>query len=233
VEKTTNDGRPYYYNAEMKKTQWNKPKAHNKKTEETVENELPLGWVEKTTNDGRLYYYNAEMKKSQLAKPEGYREITEEKKEEKTTNDETKKTQWISVGNNIKGCLWFCYLTFKISLDILKKQFGQRSVYVVEKESTKEQFVMKMINIGQEGSEERKKAQKDIAAEINIGITLGRECPFLVRYLETFYHENFCCLIIEYCELGDLQQELDSKKQYDEPVFHSHIFFLFFLILFV
>jgi hypothetical protein len=77
---------------------------------------------------------------------------------------------------------------------------------------------MKMISIGQEGTEAGKKAQKEIVAEINIGMTLGQQCPFLVRYLEMFYYENFCCLIIEYCELGDLQQELDSGKQYEEPV---------------
>jgi serine/threonine protein kinase len=82
-----------------------------------------------------------------------------------------------------------------------------------------------MINIGQEGSEEQKKAQKEIAAEINIGMTVGRNCPFLVRYLETFYHKNFCCLIMEYCELGDLQKELDSGKQYEEPVFSFSFFF--------
>jgi NIMA (never in mitosis gene a)-related kinase len=115
---------------------------------------------------------------------------------------------------------------FEISLDLLKLQFGQMSIYVVEKQSTKERFVMKMINIGQEDSEERKKAQKEIAAEINIGMTLGKDCPFLVRYLETFYHKNFCCLIMEYCELGDLQKELDSGKQYEEPVSSSFSFFI-------
>jgi serine/threonine protein kinase len=89
-----------------------------------------------------------------------------------------------------------------------------------------------MINIGQEGSEEQKKAQKEIAAEINIGMTLWQDCPFLVRYLETFYHKNFCCLIMEYCELGDLQKELDSRKQYEELVFYFHLLlFLFFFFL--
>jgi hypothetical protein len=92
----------------------------------------------------------------------------------------------------------FC---FKFYLDVLKLQFGQRTIFVVEKESTKELFVMKMINIGCEGTEVRKKAQKEIIAEINIGLTLGQECPFLVLYLEEFYYKNFCCLIIEQCEL--------------------------------
>jgi hypothetical protein len=104
-------------------------------------------------------------------------------------------------------------------------------IFLVEKKSTKELFVMKMINIGEEGTEMRKKAQKEITSEINIGLTLGQECPFLVRYLEMFYHQHFCCLVIEYCELGDLQQELDSGKQYDEPVFF--LFLLLILILFL
>jgi serine/threonine protein kinase len=97
----------------------------------------------------------------------------------------------------------------------------------VEKQSTKELFVMKMINIGQEGTELRKKSQKEIAAEINIGLTLRRECAFLVGYLEMFYHENFCCLIMEYCELGDLEQELDSGKRYEEPACYLNTFLFF------
>jgi hypothetical protein len=58
----------------------------------------------------------------------------------------------------------------------LKEQFGQRPIFLVEKQSTKKLFVLKMINIGQEGSELQKKAQKEITAEINIGLTLGQEC---------------------------------------------------------
>jgi hypothetical protein len=124
----------------------------------------------------------------------------------------------------------FLFVCTDFSLDILKAQFDQRIVFIVEKQSTKELFVMKMIGIGQEGSEVRKKAQKEIAAEISIGLTLGQECPFLVRYLEMFYYENFCCLIIEYCELGDLQRELDSGKQYEEPV--CYLVYLIFILFF-
>jgi hypothetical protein len=39
-------------------------------------------------------------------------------------------------------------------------------MFVVDKQSTKELFVMKMINIGQECSEEQKKAQKEIITEL-------------------------------------------------------------------
>jgi NIMA (never in mitosis gene a)-related kinase len=115
--------------------------------------------------------------------------------------------------------VYFDFFGFDFSLDLLKLQFGQRNIFVVEKKSIKELFVMKMINIGQEGSEKQKNAQKEIAAEINIGMILKQQCPFLVRYLEMFYYGNFCCIIMEYCELGDLQKELDSGKKYEELVF--------------
>jgi hypothetical protein len=75
------------------------------------------------------------------------------------------------IGDIIKDCFDFYYIY--LFLDILKEQFGQRDIFLVEKRPTKELFVMKMINIGQEGSELRRKAQKELAAEINIGLTLG------------------------------------------------------------
>jgi serine/threonine protein kinase len=89
-----------------------------------------------------------------------------------------------------------------------------------------------MINIGKEGTEERRKAQKDAGTEIDIGMTVGQECPFLVRYYEMFYYKNFCCLIIEYCELGDLQKQLDLKKQYEESVFYLNCCFCYLLFYF-
>jgi serine/threonine protein kinase len=86
---------------------------------------------------------------------------------------------------------------------------------------------MKMIKIEREGTELRKRAEREIAAEISIGLILGQECSFLVRYFEMFYYESFCCLVMEYCELGDLQKELDSGKQYEEPVSYFLFNFLF------
>jgi hypothetical protein len=154
-------------------------------------------------------------------------QIEKTSNDEKNCSDEIKKSGLINVGDVIKECLFKDLLCLNFFLDVLKKQFGKTMVFLVERKSTKELFVMKMINIGQEGSDERKKSQKEIAAEIKIGMTLGQECPFLVRYFETFYHQNFCCLIMEYCELGDLQQELNSGKQYDEPVYYFYLFYFF------
>jgi hypothetical protein len=60
-----------------------------------------------------------------------------------------------------------------------------------------------MINIGQEGSEKRKNAQKEIAAELTFE---------QVRYFETFYEEYFFCLIMEYCELGHIRNAHSFSK---------------------
>jgi serine/threonine protein kinase len=107
------------------------------------------------------------------------------------------------------------------SLDLLKKRFDKKTsnyVFLVEKLSSKELFVLKMIDVGDEGSDCRKESIKNAAAEINIGMSIGQESIFLVHYLEMFYHKNFCCLILEYCENGDLQNEIDLKKIYEESV---------------
>jgi serine/threonine protein kinase len=88
----------------------------------------------------------------------------------------------------------------------------------VEKVSTKKTFVLKTIYMGEEGTTEREKSQKEVDSEIRVGMTISRECLFLVRYEEIFYHNNYCCLILEYCSNGDLQQELDKGRKYEEDV---------------
>jgi serine/threonine protein kinase len=121
----------------------------------------------------------------------------------------------------INGCLHY-FITFQIfHIDLLKKRFdnkGANLVYLVEKISSKELFVLKMIDIGDEGYNRRKESIKNAAAEINIGMSIGGESIFLVHYLEMFYYENFYCLILEYCENGDLQNEIDSGKTFEEFV---------------
>jgi serine/threonine protein kinase len=106
-------------------------------------------------------------------------------------------------------------------------------VFLVEKISSKRLFVLKMIDVGEEGSDQRKKAQKDVANEINIGMTIGQESPFLVRYVEMFYHKYFCCLVLEYCEGGDLQAELDSNHYYTEEVYLDVIFIFNYIDYFI
>jgi hypothetical protein len=86
--------------------------------------------------------------------------------------------------------------------DLLKDDLGSKSanrVYLVEKLSSKETFVLKMILMGKEGTKEREKTQKEIESEVRVGMTVSQECIFLVQYTEVLYHNNCCCLIQEYC----------------------------------
>jgi serine/threonine protein kinase len=123
----------------------------------------------------------------------------------------------VEAGDIINGCLpLFCFYNFCLFLDLIKDEIANL-VFVVEKQFTKEIFIMKMINIGKEGSEQRTETQKKIT-QMNASMMIGQECPFLVRYWEMFYYKHFCCLIMEYCEEGDLQKQLDSGKHYEEWV---------------
>jgi serine/threonine protein kinase len=113
------------------------------------------------------------------------------------------------------------YILIIFYLYLLKKLFYKKTsnfVFLVEKICSKELFVLKMIDIGDEGSDIRKESIKKTATEMNIGMSICRESIFLVHYLEMFYHENFCCLILEYCERGDLQNEIDIGKIFEESV---------------
>jgi serine/threonine protein kinase len=94
-------------------------------------------------------------------------------------------------------------------------------IYLVEKQSTKELFILKMIDIGKEGTEEGIKARKDAGNEFGVGMMICQSCPFIVQYFEMFYHENFSCFIIEYCEGGDIQKQINKGKVFDESVYFS------------
>jgi hypothetical protein len=69
-------------------------------------NRFSKGWIK--TNDGRKYYFHRETKKTQWNEPEEYEEKVQKLSEgwiEKTISVGI-KTQWINVGNAIKGCLF-------------------------------------------------------------------------------------------------------------------------------
>jgi serine/threonine protein kinase len=107
---------------------------------------------------------------------------------------------------------------FIFSLDLLKEELGGGGfgdVYKVEKISTKEELVMKVIKLGKED----KKNSKGIEAEIQVGINLGSSCKYLVKLTDFFKEGGYCCLIMEYCNGGDLEKVLKEGKRIEQPVF--------------
>jgi NIMA (never in mitosis gene a)-related kinase len=92
---------------------------------------------------------------------------------------------------------------------------GYGEVFEVEKESNKKRMAMKVMKI----SKENKKSSKAMEAEIRIGINLGSTCKFLVQLTEYFISDGFCCLIMEYCDGGDLEKVLEEKKRIPQNVY--------------
>jgi hypothetical protein len=68
-----------------------------------------------------------------------------------------------------------------------------------------------MINIGKEGTEVGKKAQNENQHRV----------------------DSWTAVLLSRSILGDLQKELDSRKQYEEPVFFVFYLFLFFFFIFL
>jgi hypothetical protein len=69
-QKTTPDGRTYYYMRGSKATQWERPTTPAPGYEDAALNApLPDGWRQKTTEDGRTYYYKKGSKKTQWERP--------------------------------------------------------------------------------------------------------------------------------------------------------------------
>jgi serine/threonine protein kinase len=123
------------------------------------------------------------------------------------------------------------FLKDYIFKDFFEEHLGKGSfgdVFKVVKQSTKEIFGMKIIWLGKQGSNEYESNMKNLEAEISIGIKLGKCCKFLVQIFEFFFEGEYCCLVMELCSGGDLQQILDNKKKLTESVRFLLFFALFF-----
>jgi serine/threonine protein kinase len=119
--------------------------------------------------------------------------------------------------------------------DLFKEHLGkggQGDVFKVEKQSTKEMMAIKVIWLGKEGSNEYNTNMKNIESEISIGIKLGHHCKYLVKLIEFFIEGEYCCLVMELCNGGNLQEILDSKKKLTETVKFLIFFYLYHCFIF-
>ena len=87
-------------------------------------------------------------------------------------------------------------------LDVLGRgNFG--TVYKVKEKETKKLLVVKEINT----STSSKKHSMEAFEEINIMAQL-KEKPFIVKYFDSFVEEKYICIVMEFCERGDLNTYL-------------------------
>jgi hypothetical protein len=62
---------------------------------------------------------------------------------------------------------------------------------------------------------------------------IAKDCDFLISYWEVFEWGDFFCIKMEYCKLGDLQNQLDNERIFTEKVnLNQFLFYYFFITIF-
>jgi serine/threonine protein kinase len=95
---------------------------------------------------------------------------------------------------------------------------GLTFVAIDDNEENEGEVVLKMMLLGKKDSPEGDSISKKIKNEIEIGMIISKDCPFLVSYFQTFEWGEYFCIKMEYCKLGDLQDQLNSKRIFTEEV---------------
>jgi hypothetical protein len=86
-----------------------------------------------------------------------------------------------------------------------------------------------MIVLGPIGSETRIANEKMIKRDIDIGLFIAKKSRYLVSYDEAFEWMGYFCIKMEYCRLGDLQQQFDSGRVFTEKAYLIPLFSYYFL----
>ncbi|KAL4508571.1 hypothetical protein ABPG72_003875 [Tetrahymena utriculariae] len=117
---------------------------------------------------------------------------------------------------NIVSCL--------SDFEILKKlgQGAHGVVYKVRRKKDQNTYVLKQILAGGMQQKQRKEC-------INEAILLNQlNSPYIVRYYDSFLENNQLCIVMEYCEQGDLENFI--KNQMGRPLVEKKIWKFFFQI---
>ncbi|CAK6984434.1 interferon-induced very large GTPase 1-like isoform X1, partial [Scomber scombrus] len=88
--------------------------------------------------------------------------------------------------------------------EIGKGGFGRANL--VESKEDGQQHVIKEIVISRMSTEERQKAQQEVEVLSNLSH------PFIVQYKESFEDTSCLCIVMDYCEGGDLSKKIKSQK---------------------
>jgi hypothetical protein len=108
-----------------------------------------------------------------------------------------------------------------IILDVINGQLtdgGGGLAFVINDPDLHLEFVLKMIVLGPKGNALRIDIQKKIEKEIRVGMMIGKKSPHLVLYSEIFEWGDYFCIKMEYCKMGDLQNQLNQKRVFTEEV---------------
>jgi hypothetical protein len=115
--------------------------------------------------------------------------------------------------------LFSCHVFFSDLITKLLHQGGGGFAFVADDPDLRVEVVLKMIPLGPLGSEVRSSHEKMIRREIDIGLIIAKKCRNLVSYAETFEWMDYFCIKMEYCRLGDLQQQFDSGRVFKKEAY--------------
>jgi len=87
--------------------------------------------------------------------------------------------------------------------------FGRAYLVTCARPADKEKklLVMKEIDLSRMNSNEKK------ATEVEVRVLASLKHPYIVRYSESFVHDQSLCIVMDYCEGGDLQQYINQRRR--------------------
>jgi serine/threonine protein kinase len=103
------------------------------------------------------------------------------------------------------------YLNIYICADVVSEELNRGSICLVYVVKDPNEAVLKLIALGAKNSKNKEVNKKLIEKEIEIGMIVAKETPHLVSYSEIFEWQDYFCIKMEYCKMGDLQNQLDQK----------------------
>eukprot|EP00747_Dinoflagellata_sp_TGD_P112256 gnl/TRDRNA2_/TRDRNA2_171423_c0_seq4.p1 gnl/TRDRNA2_/TRDRNA2_171423_c0~~gnl/TRDRNA2_/TRDRNA2_171423_c0_seq4.p1 ORF type:complete len:561 (-),score=171.51 gnl/TRDRNA2_/TRDRNA2_171423_c0_seq4:141-1823(-) len=90
--------------------------------------------------------------------------------------------------------------------------FGRAYLVQTASKVDKKLLVMKEIDVSKMGALERSNA------EVEVKVLSSLKHPYIVRYWESFVHDRHLCIIMDYCEGGDLFQYVHQCKKTNSTV---------------
>lgn len=87
----------------------------------------------------------------------------------------------------------------------------------VKDQDEKRLMVMKQIDVGRMDRKERQVAENEVKCLSSL------KHPYIVRYWESFMDGKFLCIVMDYCEGGDLFQLVQQHKQRGRPIPENNV----------
>lgn len=97
--------------------------------------------------------------------------------------------------------------------------FGRAYLVTCARPADKEKktLVMKEIDLSRMDSRERRNA------EVEVRVLASLKHPYIVRYSESFVHDQMLCIIMDHCEGGDLQQYITQRRRQRSTIPESQV----------